>query len=106
LAVPVPFIAKKEQGEWQGSQTAKCDNFQYGIVAANPFDRDILKRKDQHTQYQRTNPQKIFIGCFHKLNPEPHRPRSRLVLFVADLFHPVSGFAIEILLNGWETLLY
>ncbi len=28
-------------------------------------------------------------------------PRSGLVLFLADLFHPVDGLAIEALLNGY-----
>lgn len=40
---PPPFIAKKEEGAGQGNKAAKNDDFQYRIIAANPFNRDILE---------------------------------------------------------------
>jgi hypothetical protein len=44
------FEPKEEERDGQGNQTAKGDDLQHGIIAADPFDRNGLQRTDQHCQ--------------------------------------------------------
>ena len=64
---PVPFIAKKDESAGQGNQTAKNDDFQYGIVAANPFYRDILEGEDQKSQHEEADALDVGTGIRHFL---------------------------------------
>jgi hypothetical protein len=62
----LPFKAKKEQRDGYGDHAAKNDDFQYGIVTADPLHRNILKRKDQLRQHKQANPPQVVAIYTHK----------------------------------------
>ena len=56
---PPAFKTKKEQSKGQSRQTAKHNDFQDGVVPADPFYGDVLKRKDQQTQNEEADAQGV-----------------------------------------------